>query len=303
MDPQFPDEESLETSYRPARYSFRASISFIRYRDWGITSLAVPPLGCGNGQLEWRIVGPTLYRYLARLEIPVELYAPHGTPHTELQPSFLGDLKREGDLEVAVPKPHFIKPGWLAIVDTVRRLQSQPYHPPVGRTTVQKIAYFLTELGVDTGLHYKRGSYGPYAEELKPLVGRLMQNGLVREHRLGRMIEIRTGDTFNDARIAYAEDLKELESSIRRTTDLFMRVTTSRAEVVASVHFAEKALQRARGPEVSENDVLNEVLTWKKRHRPPLDKEDVALHVRNLAALGWIKVKPSRDLPLPEEEL
>src|SRR5690554_4196489 len=34
------------------------------YQEWGITSLAVPPLGCGEGQLEWRIVGPTLYRFL-----------------------------------------------------------------------------------------------------------------------------------------------------------------------------------------------------------------------------------------------
>lgn len=25
-----------------------------RYRDWEVTSLAIPPLGCGNGQLEWR---------------------------------------------------------------------------------------------------------------------------------------------------------------------------------------------------------------------------------------------------------
>jgi O-acetyl-ADP-ribose deacetylase (regulator of RNase III) len=34
------------------------------YKEWDITSLAVPPLGCGYGQLEWRIVGPTLYRYI-----------------------------------------------------------------------------------------------------------------------------------------------------------------------------------------------------------------------------------------------
>ena len=33
------------------------------YREWEITSLAVPPLGCGNGQLEWRAVGPLFYRY------------------------------------------------------------------------------------------------------------------------------------------------------------------------------------------------------------------------------------------------
>src|SRR6266508_6326123 len=51
------------------------------YEEWGIKSIAVPPLGCGQGQLEWRVVGPTLYRYLSRMDIPVELYAPHGTPH------------------------------------------------------------------------------------------------------------------------------------------------------------------------------------------------------------------------------
>lgn len=44
------------------------------YRDWGITSMAVPPLGCGQGQLEWRVVAPILHRYLDQLAIPVELY-------------------------------------------------------------------------------------------------------------------------------------------------------------------------------------------------------------------------------------
>ena len=36
-----------------------AGLEFVlaHYRDWGIESLAVPPLGCGEGQLEWRIEG------------------------------------------------------------------------------------------------------------------------------------------------------------------------------------------------------------------------------------------------------
>ena len=37
-----------------------------RYREWGISSLAVPPLGCGQGQLDWRVVGPALYRELKK---------------------------------------------------------------------------------------------------------------------------------------------------------------------------------------------------------------------------------------------
>lgn len=46
------------------------------YHVWGITSLAVPALGCGAGQLAWDVVGPVLHDALGRLDIPVELYAP-----------------------------------------------------------------------------------------------------------------------------------------------------------------------------------------------------------------------------------
>ena len=64
------------------------------YRAWGVTSLAVPPLGCGYGGLEWRVVGPTLYEHLARLEIPIELYAPFATPHEQLTPDYLGARRK-----------------------------------------------------------------------------------------------------------------------------------------------------------------------------------------------------------------
>jgi uncharacterized protein YwgA/O-acetyl-ADP-ribose deacetylase (regulator of RNase III) len=273
------------------------------YKDWGIKSLAVPPLGCGNGQLEWRVVGPTLYRHLSGLDIPVELYAPHGTPHSELQPSFLGAMGREGDLPPSAPKPQFIQPGIVAIVETVRRLERQPYHPPVGRTTFQKIAYVLTDLGVDTGLKYHRGSYGPYSDELKPTIGRLMNNGLLQEHRLGRMIEVRTGPTLPDALRAYAQYLSEYEPAIRKTTDLFMRIGTNRAELVATIRFAYGELKKEMKTQPSELDVLRRVMQWKRRRRPPLSETEVASHIRNLAALGWIDVQASSELPLPEDEV
>lgn len=273
------------------------------YKDWGITSLAVPPLGCGNGQLEWRVVGPTLYRYLQELEIPIELYAPHGTPHAELQPSFLGMMGTEGDLTPNAPAPQFIQPGLIAILEAIRRLHAQPHHPPVGRTTFQKIAYFLTDLGVDTGLDYRRGSYGPYSDQLKPVVGRLMNNGLLLEQRLGRMIEVRTGPTYPDARRAYADRLKDYEPAIRRTTDLFMRVGTNQAELVATIRFAHRELMEEMGTQPSEVDVLRRVMEWKRKRRPPLSEAEVASNIRNLAALGWIDVRASSELPLSEDEI
>ncbi len=46
------------------------------YAKWGISSLAVPALGCGLGGLEWRIVSSVLIENLKQLEIPVKLYSP-----------------------------------------------------------------------------------------------------------------------------------------------------------------------------------------------------------------------------------
>ena len=49
----------------------------LHYIKWGITSLAVPALGCGEGKLDWKIVEPILYKELSKLGIPVMMYAPH----------------------------------------------------------------------------------------------------------------------------------------------------------------------------------------------------------------------------------
>lgn len=46
------------------------------YKKEGITSLAVPALGCGLGKLQWNIVGPIMCKYLIKLDIPVKLYLP-----------------------------------------------------------------------------------------------------------------------------------------------------------------------------------------------------------------------------------
>lgn len=44
--------------------------------EWEITSLAVPPLGCGNGSLNWAEVYPLIRKYLDPLGMAIEIYAP-----------------------------------------------------------------------------------------------------------------------------------------------------------------------------------------------------------------------------------
>lgn len=268
------------------------------YAEWAIASLAVPPLGCGEGQLEWSIVGPTLYRHLSELTIPVELYAPFGTPKSEIHPDFLEATPPVEAVVVDSSKPSRIKPGWVALVDILAHIQQEPYHWPIGRTSFQKIAYFATESGIPTGLQYRRGSYGPLARELKPLITRLVNNGLIREERLGRMFATKVGPTYEDARKVYQENLEQWLPIIDKITDLFMRMNTKQAELAATIHFAAKLLSQTKEKKPDEIEVLDEVKRWKRRRRPRFSDEELALTIRNLTALGWLDIKPSAELPL-----
>jgi O-acetyl-ADP-ribose deacetylase (regulator of RNase III)/uncharacterized protein YwgA len=273
------------------------------YKEWGITSIALPPLGCGHGQLEWNIVGPTLYRYMKKFDIPVELYAPHGTPPEELTPEFLSREIAQS-LSPGSSVKNKIEPGLIAVVEILSRIEHEPHHWPVGRTIFQKIAYFATELGLNTGLRYSRSSFGPFASDLKYKITKLVNNGLIKEEQLGRMFRVKTGPTFHDASKIYQKDLEEAQPFIERLADLFLRINTTRqAELASTVHFAAQSLQKEHDGKPSETDVLNAVMEWKQRRKPPFGKDEVAKTIRNLASLGFLTVKPSKDLQLQEEVL
>lgn len=46
------------------------------YKDWEITSLAMPALGCGHGGLDWGDVRPLIEQHLGDLDIDIEVYEP-----------------------------------------------------------------------------------------------------------------------------------------------------------------------------------------------------------------------------------
>jgi hypothetical protein len=80
-----------------------------------------------------------------------------------------------------------------------------------------------------------------------------------------------------------------------------MRMQTRQSEVVATVLFAANILTNRKKEQPSEKEVLNEVMEWKQRRRPKLEDKEVAYTIRSLAALSWLKVKPSSDLQIPDE--
>lgn len=265
------------------------------YKEWGITSLAVPSLGCQQGQLDWRVVLPILYQRLSQLDIPSELYVPAQVSREEAL-AVLG-IAVETQTSKTFSSDR-IEPAWFALAAILNLIEKEPYHHPVGRIRFQKIAYFATELGLPTGLKYRRSSYGPFADELKSILTKLVNNGLIQEEKRGKMFLVKVGPSFQDVLPAYQKDLEAWEPIMSQVADLLLRTSTDQSEIAATVHFASKAIEDFMGKKPTEREVLDAVMRWKQRRKPPLEEYEVAIAIRNLAALHWIDVAPSTDLPL-----
>jgi uncharacterized protein YwgA/O-acetyl-ADP-ribose deacetylase (regulator of RNase III) len=272
------------------------------YQAWGVTSLAIPPLGCGNGQLEWRVVGPLIYRFAKDIAIPVEMYAPYGTHPKELTTEFLEHAAGRHAEPTVRNGQSALNPAWVALVEILARIEQQPYHWPIGRTLFQKIAYVVTNEGMPTGLHYKRGSFGPFSGELKAVETKLINNGLLQEERRGKMFIVSVGPHFHRVRSQYASFFRQWDKTLDKAADLFARVNTDQAEIIATVLFVARELKRARLDTPSETEVLESVMRWKQKRRPILDQHIVASTIRNLAILNWLAVTADPTLPVPEEE-
>jgi hypothetical protein len=110
-------------------------------RKLGITSIAIPPLGCGNGGLDWGQVQPLITRTFAALpNVDVRIYPPAGAPAA-------ADMLN-----------HTRRPRWTlgkaALVDLIARYGERTLD--VSIIEVQKLMYFLQEAGEPLHLRYQK---------------------------------------------------------------------------------------------------------------------------------------------------
>jgi len=268
------------------------------YREWGIRGVAFPPLGCGNGGLEWTEVGPLMFRRPSELDIPVEVYAPYGTPAYQLSTEFLGKPYQLG-LEGKGRTFEKLNSEWVILIEVLRELEKQPYANPVGRTIFQKICYVMTEMGVSTGFEFGKGSYGPFADEVKDALHVFANRNWIQEERLGRMLALRVSQQYESERSKYADVIARHQRKIEKAVDLFSRIkSTDQAEEVLTVLFASRQLKK-KSPErdIAEQQLLEFILDWKKTWRTEEKKQALAAVIRNLVMLGWMRLKFSQSLP------
>ena len=260
------------------------------YKELGITSVAFPPLGCGNGGLSWTVVGPLMYSKLNDLPISIEIYAPYGTPAEQLTSKFLTANSQNSYGEIIGIQRNKLDKSWLLILYVIKKLNNDKYSLNVGRTIFQKICYLLTRTGVNTGFKFVKSQYGPYSAEAKQAVIALSNANFITEKRLGNMVETIVSPEFNlDYSNYSSSDIQNAE----RTYDLLSRInSTDQAEMIATVLFSFDKLTE-RDPSATEKQILQSVLAWK----PHWDckRDEIITTIKSLSILGWMKPDNTQD--------
>ena len=115
-----------------------------------IQSLALPPLGCGNGGLNWQEVRPQIIAALEPLGIEVHLYEPSNMPAVD-------------QMIIRTKKPRMTE-GRALLLAAMAKYAGPGYR--MSALEVQKIAYFLHAIGALPKLNFEKNQFGPYAENL-----------------------------------------------------------------------------------------------------------------------------------------
>jgi O-acetyl-ADP-ribose deacetylase (regulator of RNase III) len=239
-----------------------------------IKSIAVPPLGCGNGGLDWEQVRPLIEE--AFLELPdlqVQLFYPDGAPKAE-------------DMKIAT-KPPRMTPGRAVIVEVLSR-----YVLPGYRLTlleIQKLAYFLQEAGQPLDLNFQKQKYGPYAENLHHVLQRI-EGHYVRGY----------GDRSRDVSLElFPEAVKEAEvflANEKQTQDRLARVTALiegyetpyGLELLSTVHWVVMHDGVAEGREKPDN-VTAAVHSWNDHKRRTFTRPRIESAWRRLKTEEWFR--------------
>ena len=124
-------------------------------RDRNIHSIAIPPLGCGLGGLNWDRVRAIIEEVFSPLpEVHVVLYEPKGAPEAK-------------DMPVGTSRPR------MTVARALLLKLMQQYARHAYRLTlleIQKLAYFIQESGLNLRLRYVKHLYGPYAHNLNKVL-------------------------------------------------------------------------------------------------------------------------------------
>lgn len=226
-------------------------VSVIRREQ--IESIAIPPLGCGQGGLDWAQVEPIIRAKLASLEdVDIRIYAPAGPPNSAV-------------MRTAGPKPRMTV-GRASLIEMITRYSAVALE---GATpiAVQKLMYFLQASGEELRLRFESNRYGPYADNLRAVLRDLEGHYLDGFGDGSHRVEVSEPFTVlpgaAEAASATLRDRGTTRDRINRVMELTNGFeSASSLELLATVHWVATHPQ-AKGR--SDEDVAIEVRRWSNR--------------------------------------
>lgn len=240
-------------------------------RELQIQSLALPPLGCGNGGLNWSDVEPRIREALNPLEdVRIILFPPMGAP-------------APGAMRIGTSRP-----GMTTGRASLLALMAQYGEPGTTLTKleVQKLAYFLQAAGETLKLDFRRHLFGPYSENLNHALQRL-EGHFIRGYgdRSGVAEIVVLHDAVTEAR-RFLEDKPDQRDRIRRVAELFYGLESPYgAELLATVHWVAR-----ENPHLAEDAtaILSQVSNWSDRKRRLFNERHILIAWNKLRDQRWI---------------
>jgi O-acetyl-ADP-ribose deacetylase (regulator of RNase III) len=265
----FPTKRHWKGRSKPEDIDAGLPVLVAELRRLGVKSVAVPPLGCRSGGLDWAVVRPRIEAALAAVpELDVQLFEPQGAPAPDT-------------IKVATAKPKMTRARALFV-----RLIEQ-YCEPGYRLTlleIQKLAYFLQEAGEGLKLNFTKQQYGPYAENLHFVLQRI-EGHFIRGY----------GDRSRDAQIyllpegrggatAYLEGDTEAEARLERVARLLDGFETPFGlELLSSVHWVAT---KDAAPAVTAEQAVEKVHFWSDCKRTMFEPRHIQI--------AWFRLKEER---------
>jgi len=256
------------------RSGLKALIADIR--RLGVHSIAVPPLGCGLGGLDWKKVRPIIEQAFSEApDVHVLLFEPVGTPDAKAIPV------RTDRPRMTPARALFIK-----LMDAYAALE-------YSRTLleVQKLAYFLQEAGEPLRLKYEAGHYGPYATNLNKVL-EVMEGHFIRgygdQQKPDAEIELLPGavEEATSFLVGKTESLARLE----RVAHLIEGFETPYGmELLTTVHWASRrGGPGAAAPARNAEEAVAQIHAWNPRKEQVFKAEHVRVAWRQMEEQGWV---------------
>jgi O-acetyl-ADP-ribose deacetylase (regulator of RNase III) len=246
-----------------------ALVEVIRSRH--IRSIAIPPLGCGLGGLDWSAVRPRIEAAMRELgTLDVVVFEPGDAPVD-------ARVNRSSD----VPK---MTAGRAALVGLMHRYLSGLLDPFVTLLEVHKLMYFMQQAGEPLRLEFTKGPYGPYAENLrhvlKAIEGHLLSGYADGGDAPGKQLQLVPG-ALDDAN-AFLMNEADTQARVARVCDLVEGFESPFGlELLSTVHWV---VSKEQARTVSE--VVAQTHAWNDRKKQ-FSLRQIALAVDVMSRKGW----------------